>query len=159
MIWYTYDDHIWTSYMIWRKLKFFDDENNSYTNPYIDWLVHIWFDIQIIYRFQTIYDLTYDLKSLLTYDPIYGLAQRSYVARIWSYVDRIWFEIRFRIWFENRYMTTIYGLVDIWSHIWSVNPMWCTTMCACVIYVNHVFVCLCFIYKVWVIVHEWGDII
>ena len=123
MICHTYDNHIWTSYMIRTNNGISTTKTVHIWGAHMVWSVHIWFDIQIIYRFQTIYDLTYDLKSLLTYDPIYGLARRSYVARIWSYVDRIWFESRFHIWFETRYMTTIYGLVDIWSHTWSVNPM------------------------------------
>ena len=70
-LWHTYDNHIWTSYMIRTKMGKSTTKTVHIWGSYMIWLVHIWFDIQIIYRFQTIYDLTYDLKSLLVYDPIY----------------------------------------------------------------------------------------
>ena len=94
------------------------------------WIQAYMICIQIIYDFKIIYDLAYDLKTcwhMICFNIIYGiicdLAQRSYkhpyMVENGPYM--IWNPCPHMIW--NPHMITIYGLVDIWSHIWSLNPM------------------------------------
>ena len=98
------------------------------------WIQAYMICIQIIYDFKIIYDLAYDLKTcwhMICFNIIYGiicdLAQRSYkhpyMVENGPYM--IWNPCPHMIW--NPHMITIYGLVDIWSHIWSLNPMRCST--------------------------------
>ena len=95
----------------------------------------IWFQsymiwIKTIYGFEIIYDLTYDLTACwnmicfhIIYGSICGLAQWSYKHPYMVENGRymIWNPCPHMIW--NPYMIPIYGLDDIWSHIWSIKPM------------------------------------
>ena len=106
----------------------------------------IWFQsymiwIKTIYGFEIIYDLTYDLTACwnmicfnIIYGSICGLAQWSYKHPYMVENGRymIWNPCPHMIW--NPYMIPIYGLDDIWSHIWSIKPMgWCMYICQYII--------------------------
>ena len=103
-----------------------------YGLPYMIWFQSYMIWIKTIYGFEIIYDLTYDLTACwnmicfnIIYGSICGLAQWSYKHPYMVENGRymIWNPCPHMIW--NPYMIPIYGLDDIWSHIWSINRMRC----------------------------------
>ena len=107
---YGHQNHIW---YIWSKIypTIYGQQNHIWATPYM--VAHIWSWIWIIYGTRpymvaTVYDYHICFCSMGT---IYG--------RFWTIYGPFF---TYRIWFIWPYMTTIYGNVRIWFHIWSCLP-------------------------------------